>query len=205
MTESQIEWHLADLMKTRGLRNKDLAYKTALHYVTVSKLKHSKMPERIESSTLEKLCVALECNPGDLIRLKQPFPDNTDFPDELSDFSQKERLSPSKNRKGARSIDSAEDNQTFNEVVSAQQQLKLRMLSTDITGHTVKLMKLLENLLPPDTRSQVAPHLVGILEDSNQQLRMLNDVEQRYSGMMQGSEKKGLHVKERSSKFVGFV
>ncbi|NES21799.1 MAG: helix-turn-helix transcriptional regulator [Symploca sp. SIO3E6] len=55
-------------MAERYLKNKDLTEATGMHPVTISKLKNSQeMPERLERATLEKLCVALKCQPGDLM------------------------------------------------------------------------------------------------------------------------------------------
>lgn len=64
-----IEWHLNVLMATRRINNKELAKKTGMHPVTISKLKNSlEMPDRLEKNTLEKLCSSLLCQPGDLMR-----------------------------------------------------------------------------------------------------------------------------------------
>jgi putative transcriptional regulator len=63
-----IKWRLNVLMAERRLKNKDLTEVTGMHPVTISKLKNSQeVPERLERSTLEKLCTALKCQPGDLM------------------------------------------------------------------------------------------------------------------------------------------
>lgn len=63
-----IKWRLNVLMAERRLKNKDLTEVTGMHPVTISKLKNSQeVPERLERSTLEKLCAALKCQPGDLM------------------------------------------------------------------------------------------------------------------------------------------
>ena len=63
-----IKWRLNVLMAERRLKNKDLTEVTGMHPVTISKLKNSQeVPERLERSTLEKLCAALNCQPGDLM------------------------------------------------------------------------------------------------------------------------------------------
>ncbi|NER99022.1 MAG: helix-turn-helix transcriptional regulator [Symploca sp. SIO1B1] len=55
-------------MAERYLNNKDLMEATGIHLVTISKLKNSQeMPERLERATLDKLCTALKCQPGDLM------------------------------------------------------------------------------------------------------------------------------------------
>lgn len=64
-----IKWRLNILMAERHMKNKDLIAATGMHPVTISKLKNCReMPERLESATLEKLCAALNCQPGDLMR-----------------------------------------------------------------------------------------------------------------------------------------
>jgi len=63
-----IKWRLNVLMAERRLKNKDLTEVTGMHPVTISKLKNSQeVPERLERATLEKLCAALKCQPGDLM------------------------------------------------------------------------------------------------------------------------------------------
>ncbi|NET61652.1 MAG: helix-turn-helix transcriptional regulator [Symploca sp. SIO2E6] len=55
-------------MAERYLNNKDLMEATGMHPVAISKLKNSQeMPEKLERATLEKLCTALKCQPGDLM------------------------------------------------------------------------------------------------------------------------------------------
>jgi putative transcriptional regulator len=64
-----IKWRLNVLMAERHMKNKDLTEATGMHPVTISKLKNSQdVPERLERTTLEKLCAALNCQPGDLMR-----------------------------------------------------------------------------------------------------------------------------------------
>ena len=48
---------------------KELAAAAGLHYVTVNKLKNTwEMPPRLDRVTLQKLCEALHCQPGDLLQ-----------------------------------------------------------------------------------------------------------------------------------------
>jgi putative transcriptional regulator len=73
-----IKWRLAVLMEDREVGYKALAEATGLHPVTVSKLKNTRiMPRRLDSETLEKLCKALACQPGDLLRYipEEPKPE----------------------------------------------------------------------------------------------------------------------------------
>lgn len=63
-----IQWRLAVMMAERNLNNKDLIKLTGFHAVTISKLKTTRaMPSRLEYVTLNKLCNALQCQPGDLL------------------------------------------------------------------------------------------------------------------------------------------
>jgi putative transcriptional regulator len=62
-----IQWRLAAVMAERAYSNKKLAELMSFHEVTISKLRKS-MPDRLEKETLEKLCTALKCQPGDLMR-----------------------------------------------------------------------------------------------------------------------------------------
>ncbi len=63
-----IKWNLAYLMLDRDIKTGDLAAATGLHANTISKLKaFREMPKRLDSETLNKLCRALKCQPGDLL------------------------------------------------------------------------------------------------------------------------------------------
>lgn len=72
VTEQQkpmIKWRLAAVMADRELNYIQLAEMTGLHKVTVNKLKNSyDMPRRLDSGTLDLLCRALKCQPGELLR-----------------------------------------------------------------------------------------------------------------------------------------
>ncbi len=61
-----IKWKLAAIMADRECSNKTLSELTDFHEVTISKLRGG-MPDRLEKVTLERLCVALQCQPGDLM------------------------------------------------------------------------------------------------------------------------------------------
>jgi len=63
-----IKWNLTYLMFERNIKTRDLANATGLHANTISKLKsYREMPQRLDKDTLNKLCVALKCKPGDLL------------------------------------------------------------------------------------------------------------------------------------------
>lgn len=64
-------WLLDQWMEIRGVTNAQLAEATGYHPKTISKLRNN-LPGRIDIETLAKLCIALECQPGDLIRFEKP-------------------------------------------------------------------------------------------------------------------------------------
>ena len=67
-----IKWRLAAVMADREVDYKALAEMTGLHPVTVNKLKNTyEAPPRIDRDTLYKLCDALNCQPGDLMRFER--------------------------------------------------------------------------------------------------------------------------------------
>lgn len=62
-----IRWKLAVVMAERKISNKELALLIGKHPKSVSRLKlHDRFP-KIDESTLDALCKALKCQPGDLI------------------------------------------------------------------------------------------------------------------------------------------
>ena len=64
-----IRWNLSQLMLERGMKPADLHQATGLHPNTISKLRNRwEMPDRLDKDTLNKLCSALGCQPGDLLR-----------------------------------------------------------------------------------------------------------------------------------------
>lgn len=64
-----IRWMLASLMLEKNIKTGELADRTGLHPNTISKLKACReMPQRLDRDTLDKLCKALDCLPGDLLR-----------------------------------------------------------------------------------------------------------------------------------------
>jgi len=64
-----IELRLAVVMAERKIKPKELAAIAGLHYQTV--LNALGDPQRIDFDTLDKLCKALGCQPGDLIKYKE--------------------------------------------------------------------------------------------------------------------------------------
>ncbi len=49
------------------MSNKELAALTGMHPTSISKLKSRRRFTRIDEATLDALCVALRCQPGDLL------------------------------------------------------------------------------------------------------------------------------------------
>ncbi|MBW4651810.1 MAG: helix-turn-helix transcriptional regulator [Kaiparowitsia implicata GSE-PSE-MK54-09C] len=62
-----INWRLSVVMAERNISNKELAHKTGMHPRSVSRLKTRRRLTRIDEETLESLCEALQCQPGDLM------------------------------------------------------------------------------------------------------------------------------------------
>lgn len=62
-----IRWRLAVVMAERDISNKELASLIGKHPHSVSRLKQHRRLPRIDESTLDALCKALKCQPGDLI------------------------------------------------------------------------------------------------------------------------------------------
>lgn len=62
-----IELHLNDVMADRGISLNDLAEKVGITNVNLSRIKTGKV-RAVRFSTLDALCEALECQPGDILR-----------------------------------------------------------------------------------------------------------------------------------------
>jgi putative transcriptional regulator len=65
-----IIWKLAEVMASRQARGKALAEATGLKVDTISRLRRRRSYPKITGATLESLCLALDCQPGDLIEYK---------------------------------------------------------------------------------------------------------------------------------------
>lgn len=61
-----IKWRLTAVMADREVSIDELIERTGFHRGTISKLRNHP-PDRFERETLEKLCKALSCQPGDLM------------------------------------------------------------------------------------------------------------------------------------------
>ena len=55
------------VMAERGIRNKELAALTGIHPTALSKIKNRSFLTRIDAETLNALCAALQCQPGNLM------------------------------------------------------------------------------------------------------------------------------------------
>lgn len=62
-----IRWRLAVVMAERDISNKELASLIEMHPRSVSRLKTRRRLTRIDEDTLNALCKALNCQPGDLM------------------------------------------------------------------------------------------------------------------------------------------
>lgn len=62
---------LAVVMADRGVRSKDLAEQIGITEANLSLLKQGKV-KGVRFDTLEKLCEALDCEPGDIIKITRP-------------------------------------------------------------------------------------------------------------------------------------
>jgi putative transcriptional regulator len=70
-----IRWRLAAVMAERHISNKELAVLIGKHPNSVSRLKlHHRLP-RVDEPTLNALCKALKCQPGDLMVYEEDEPD----------------------------------------------------------------------------------------------------------------------------------
>lgn len=69
-----IRWKLAVVMAERNVSNKQLAALTGMHYTTISKLKTRRQLTRVDQETLNALCKALSCQPGDLMSYEPDAP-----------------------------------------------------------------------------------------------------------------------------------
>ncbi|NEP16627.1 MAG: helix-turn-helix transcriptional regulator [Leptolyngbya sp. SIO4C1] len=61
-------------MAERDVSNKELAVKTGMNQTSISRLKTRRRLTRIDEATLDALCRALNCQPGDLMIYEQEPP-----------------------------------------------------------------------------------------------------------------------------------
>lgn len=73
-----IRWKLAVMMAERNISNKELAVLTGMNPRSVSRLKLRRRLTRIDESTLNALCKALKCQPGDLLIYEEDKPETKD-------------------------------------------------------------------------------------------------------------------------------
>lgn len=66
-----IRWHLKALMNDRGVKAWKLADDIGMTRSAVYKLARATKPPRLEISTLDAICRALDCQPGDLLEYRQ--------------------------------------------------------------------------------------------------------------------------------------
>ncbi|MEQ9669087.1 helix-turn-helix domain-containing protein [Coleofasciculus sp. G2-EDA-02] len=119
-----VKWRLNVLMAERYLKNKDLTEATGMHPVTISKLKNSQeMPERLERATLEKLCAALNCQPGDLM-LWEPDLETVETSDSTHQQSQNKHQGVSPNHSAIDLLDELPGQRLFKTPGEADQYLQ---------------------------------------------------------------------------------
>ena len=70
MSGTMIEWRLHIVMAERRISPSDLAEKMGVNRVSVSRLKNARSLPRLSEETLNGLCSALNCQPGDLMRFQ---------------------------------------------------------------------------------------------------------------------------------------
>ena len=68
MLKRMIEWRLRVVMAERDIGVNELADRIRIHRVNVSRMKTAKTMPRLTEQTLDALCEALDCQPGDLLR-----------------------------------------------------------------------------------------------------------------------------------------
>jgi putative transcriptional regulator len=64
-------------MADRNISNKELAARVGMHPTSVSKIKTRRRLTRIDETTLDALCKALNCQPGDLMVYEEESSDRT--------------------------------------------------------------------------------------------------------------------------------
>jgi putative transcriptional regulator len=62
-----IHWRLAVIMAERNISNNELAEMLGMHPTSISRMKTRRQFTRIDEPTLNALCKALHCQPGDLM------------------------------------------------------------------------------------------------------------------------------------------
>ncbi|BAY72676.1 helix-turn-helix domain-containing protein (plasmid) [Anabaena sp. FACHB-709] len=67
MGKRMIAWRLNEIMAKKRIRNKDLAAALGIDENSVHRLRRTDEMPRLTAERLNGLCIALECQPGDLI------------------------------------------------------------------------------------------------------------------------------------------
>jgi DNA-binding Xre family transcriptional regulator len=66
----KIKWRFAAIQADMGLSNKAVAQLIGVSASTVSRYRHSNMPQ-LDGSLLLRICLALDCQPDALIRIEE--------------------------------------------------------------------------------------------------------------------------------------
>lgn len=74
--DAAVVCHLADLLDERGMTLVELSERTGITTVNLSVLKNDRA-RAMRFTTLLAICNALDCQPGDLLRVEPETPDTT--------------------------------------------------------------------------------------------------------------------------------
>ena len=66
-----IRWNLAAILKKQGVTAYRLAQLTGLSVPSCYDLANAELPPVVKTATLDKLCAALDCQPGDLLEYRK--------------------------------------------------------------------------------------------------------------------------------------
>jgi len=109
-----IKWRLAAVMADREIDNQKLHILTGLHLGTISKLRNKK-PSRLDTQTLDILCKALRCEPGDLLRY---MPDNEGDQELNTDQRRVDQLKQEEKSTDDTSLSRSQRDRSFMSVIS---------------------------------------------------------------------------------------
>ena len=62
-----IEVRLREVLEARGRTRYWLEKESGIHYNTLARIERAELSNRIELRVLDKICRALECQPGDIL------------------------------------------------------------------------------------------------------------------------------------------
>lgn len=68
-----VRFRLRELLEERQMTQSELARRSGLSFVTINAIAQNRTT-RVDLATLDALCAALECPPGDLLEREAPKP-----------------------------------------------------------------------------------------------------------------------------------